>query len=70
MARGDNAAISVGLVLFSCASLVYGVWALAQPVELPWLRPPVLNPHRQAGPRGLGLGLSRDHEGPQNRLVP
>jgi hypothetical protein len=33
MARGGNA-ISFGLVLFSCGSLLYGVWALAQPVEL------------------------------------
>jgi hypothetical protein len=33
MARGGNA-ISLGLVLFSCASLAYGVWALAEPVEL------------------------------------
>jgi len=33
MARGGNA-VSAGLVLFSCASLVYGMWALAQPVEL------------------------------------
>jgi hypothetical protein len=33
MARGGNA-VSAGLVLFSCGSLVYGVWALAQPVEL------------------------------------
>ena len=33
MARGGNA-ISVGLVVFSCGSLVYGVWALSQPVEL------------------------------------
>ena len=33
MARGGNA-VSAGLVLFSSGSLVYGVWALAQPVEL------------------------------------
>jgi hypothetical protein len=33
MARGGNA-ISLGLVLFSCGSLAYGVWALAEPVEL------------------------------------
>jgi hypothetical protein len=33
MARGGNA-VSLGLVLFSCASLAYGVWALAEPVEL------------------------------------
>ncbi len=33
MARGGNA-ISLGLVLFSSGSLAYGVWALAQPVEL------------------------------------
>jgi hypothetical protein len=33
MARGGNA-ISAGLVLFSCGSLVYGFWALAEPVEL------------------------------------
>lgn len=33
MARGGNA-VSAGLVLLSCGSLSYGVWALAQPVEL------------------------------------
>jgi hypothetical protein len=33
MTRGGNA-VSAGLVLFSCASLLYGVWALSQPVEL------------------------------------
>jgi hypothetical protein len=33
MARGGNA-VSVGLVVLSSGSLVYGVWALAQPVEL------------------------------------
>jgi hypothetical protein len=33
MARGGNA-ISLGLVLFASASLAYGVWALAEPVEL------------------------------------
>lgn len=33
MARGGNA-ISAGLVLFSGGSLAYGLWALAQPVEL------------------------------------
>lgn len=33
MARGGNG-VSIGLVLFSCGSLAYGVWALAEPVEL------------------------------------
>jgi hypothetical protein len=33
MARGGNA-VSIGLVLFSCCSLTYGMWALAEPVEL------------------------------------
>jgi hypothetical protein len=33
MARGGNA-VSAGLVLLSCGSLLYGVWALAQAVEL------------------------------------
>jgi hypothetical protein len=33
MARSGNA-ISVGLVLYACGSLAYGLWALAQPVEL------------------------------------
>lgn len=54
MARGDNAAISVGLVLFSCASLVYGVWALAQPVEL-WALYWLVS-------GGLGLAAANDRE--------
>ena len=33
MARSGNA-ISVGLVLYACGSLAYGLWALARPVEL------------------------------------
>jgi hypothetical protein len=33
MVRGGNA-VSLGLVLFSCGSLAYGLWALAEPVEL------------------------------------
>jgi hypothetical protein len=33
MERGAKA-VSLGLVLFSCGSLVYGVWRLAEPVEL------------------------------------
>jgi hypothetical protein len=33
MVRGGNS-VSLGLVLFSCGSLLYGVWALAEPLEL------------------------------------
>lgn len=33
MARGGNA-ISGGLVVFSSGSLAYGMWGLAEPVEL------------------------------------
>jgi hypothetical protein len=33
MARGGNT-VSLGLMLYSCGSLLYGVWALAEAVEL------------------------------------
>jgi hypothetical protein len=33
MVRGGNA-VSLGLVLFASGSLAYGLWALAEPVEL------------------------------------
>ena len=33
MARGADA-ISLGLTIFSCGSLAYGMWSLAEPVEL------------------------------------
>ena len=53
MARGGNA-ISLGLVLFSCGSLVYGIWRLAEPVEL-WALYWLVS-------GGLGLAAASDRE--------
>jgi hypothetical protein len=53
MARGGSA-VSIGLVLFSAGSLAYGVWALAEPVEL-WALYWLVS-------GGLGLAAASDRE--------
>ena len=53
MVRGGNA-VSLGLVIFSCGSLAYGVWSLAEPVEL-WALFWLVS-------GGLGLAAASDRE--------